>query len=306
VKAVELDRRRTLCPGCDEEYPLACGACPSCGTLALQPSAGDRFSVFVPEVPSARQRAEVAAYLEKLLDCPGGGRALEAALAAGQLRLVDDLDEAPARALAAALGRKHVQGARVEPTRPSATPFPWTWVPGYLPLVLGLVVGVVTAIPLGAGLLGGVVLSGLAMLVHRKGQAKTAASALAMPVIAVESLAAWRPIAKQLTALLPTLPPQVRAPLGKLATSAAFVVDEYGEGSTPARSALELVATGLTLARSGAEPAALSAQLTPLAEAAGRARAELTAPDGARDEQAQQRIADTLGQAARAALPQVS
>ena len=276
----------------------------------MQPSAADRFSVFVPHIPSSRQRADVAAYLAKLLDCPAGGRAVEAALAAAEARLVDDLEEAPAYALAAALARKHVQGVRVEPTRPARVPFPWTWVPGYLPALLGLLVGVVTAVPVGVGLLAGGALSGVIMVTHRRGQAKAARSALAMPVIAVESLAGWGPVAKQLTSLLPTLPPTVRAPLGRLASAAAFVLDEHGKDSLPGESALKLVEVGLTLARgagaSGTEPSPAVEELSRLAEAAGRARAELAGlakADVAAIEQEQKRIADTLGQVARAALP---
>jgi hypothetical protein len=307
---MELERRRTICPGCDEEYPLACGACPACGTTSLQPSGGERFSVFVPQIPSVRQRAEICAYLEKLLDCPGGRTVVEAALEAGESRLVDDLDEAAANALAAALGRKHVQGVRVEPTRARRTPFPWAWLPGYLPVLAGLGLGLVTSIPVGAGVVAGVLVAIVAMEIRRRRMAKAAHASLAMPVIAGESLPGWRPVAKQLGSLLPTLPPPVRVLLGKLASTAAFVMDEYGEGSLPGDSALKVLEIGLRLAR-GATPAGADqrpavAELSRLAEAAGRARAELeglSASGGANNEQEQQRIADTLGQAARAALP---
>lgn len=309
---MELERRRTLCPGCDQEYPLACGACPACGTLALQPSASDRFTVLVPEIPSDRQRAEVAAYLEKVLDCPSGGRALEAALAAGPTRLVDDLDQAPAQALAKALGRRHVQGVRVEPTRPMAVPFPWTWMPGYAPALLGLGIGLVGRMPL-VGLLAGAVLSGVAMLVHRARSAKGAGSVLAMPVIGGDALPGWAPVGKQLAALLPTLPSAVRDPLGRLALSAAIVLDEYHQGSPPGDAALGVIGAGLERARAamipGTDATSVAAQLGPLADAADRARAELArlaTSDVTATEPEQKRIADTLGQAARAALPPVA
>jgi hypothetical protein len=299
---MELERRQTCCPGCDGEYPAACGFCPACGTPALEASVGTSFSVIVPAIPSARLRSEVAARVERILDCPHGAAALERALAEDEVRLVDNLDEIPAKALAGALARLHVQGVRVEPTGASPGTSRWTWIPGYLPALLGLVVGTVTAIPFVAGLIGGAVLSALALTVHGRRREKAALSAFAMPIIA-GSLPAWKPVAQPLAALLRELPAPLREPLGTLATTTAFILDESAECG----AATSLLEAGMATARGALESKADSVlaqeELRRLAAAAQQARTELEGLPKTASLEDHQAIARRIEQATRLALP---
>lgn len=299
MTAMEIERRQTVCPGCDAEYPAACGFCPTCGTPLLSASTGQSFSVIAPAILSAQLRADVAARIAKVLDCPGDTAALDRALTEGEVRLVDNLDQAAARALAAMLARMHV-GARVEPLGTAPRVSPWTWIPGYLPLLLGLVVGVVTRVPLSVGFVGGAVLSVVSLAMHGRKRARVALSAYAMPVIA-GSLPGWDAVAKPLAPLLHSSPASVREPLAALATHTAFILDGVADyGGPAAEAATKLLESGIAAAQSG-PPA--SEELRRLADAARQARSELGQLSESAALEGHQQIAQKLEQAARAALP---
>jgi hypothetical protein len=301
MTTMEIERRQTVCPGCDAGYPAACGFCPTCGTPLLQIGMERSFSVIAPAILSAQLRADVAARIAKVLDCPGDVSALDRALADGEVRLVDNLDQEPARALAAMLARMHV-GARVEPTGTAPRLSAWAWIPGYLPILAGLVVGVVTRVPLSVGFVGGVVLSVVTLAMHGRKRAQSALAAYAMPVIP-GSLPGWDAAAKPLAPLLRSLPAPAREPLAALATHTAFILDGVADyGGPAAEAATKLLESGIAAARAGSGPAVVE-ELRRLAVAAGQARSELGQLSDAAALEGHQQIAQKLEQAALAALP---
>lgn len=265
---------------------------------------GPSFSVFVPCVPSSRLRAEVAARLEKVLDGPADSAALQRALAEGDVRLVDNLDEPAARAVATMLARLHVQGVRIEPARAPARG--WTWLPGYAPVLLGLLVGAFTSLPLVYGLLGGAALSSVALLAHAR-RARVARRAFAAPVIA-GSLPGWNASAKILPTLLQALGPSAREPLARLATATAFILDEVADyDSRLGRAAMAMLEAGIAVARGLTETATPTERgteaLQRLAQIARAARAELEGLSNTAGGEGHGAIAQKLEQAAHAGLP---
>lgn len=287
----DMERRAALCVACNARYPAATGVCPSCGAPPLQTTGAGGYQVVVPEIPSLKQRGELAARLSELLDCPDVEGATQA-LGRGESVICEGLSRESAMALVENLQKMHVS-ARVESASgPAGRPSPVKLVAGIVLVALGVVLFVLADGGLrwaggAAALLAGLVVLGVDALTRPR---RSGTLCIAPPP--ATTLPGWESLQPVLSRLLVTLGGPAREALSAAAMDVAWLQDELrsgsmgsyaagGPGSPLDEAARKLlgaaIVRGRQLADAGGQSAELTGGLQALAATAKKARAELSA-----------------------------
>ena len=287
----ESGRRHVHCLSCDTRYPERCGVCPACGAPPLRTASSAPHRVVVPEIPSMKQRGELAEKTAELLQCPEQTGQLLESFATGKTVLCTDLSRESALALVDFLKRMHVSATAEPVGEPGSKNDTWKWILGFALLAAGLalifVVGGVLWSVLGAGvgLVGVGVL--LTQLLAGREAARPAVCLAPEPPV---PLPGWESMPAILSSLLVKLLGRPRDALASVATDVAFVQDKLASGSMASYAAggpggkldsvvrkllAGAVVRGRQLAGEEGDAAKLTEALEQLAAAAAKARRRL-------------------------------
>jgi len=287
----DMDQRTALCVACSTQHPAGTGVCPSCGAPPLQLTGETGYRVVVPEIPSLKQRGELAQRLSELLDC-GDVDAATNALGKGENVICDGLSRESAQALGEHLKKLHVS-ARVE----SAAGGGGSASPVKLVVGVALIAVAILLFLVAEGLLrfaggGAALVAGLfALALHYLMQPRRGGTLCVAPPPA-STLPGWESLQPVLARLLMTLGGPAREALSTAATDVAWLQHELRSGSMAAYAAggpgspLDMaaqkllaaaVARGRQLAEGNGDRTELTDGLQTLARTAKKARTELVA-----------------------------
>lgn len=287
----EHNRRHVDCLSCGARYPERCGVCPTCGAPPLQNTSSAPHRVVIPEIPSTRQRGELAERMGELLHCPERVGELTEAFATSKTVLCADLSRESALSLVDYLQRMHVSAIAESVGESGTKSDNWKWIVGGVALAAGLAlifaVGGFWAVLFGclAGVFGGGIL--LTQLLAGRERARPA---LCMAPEPPSPLPGWDSMPAILASLLVKLDGPSREALSSVAIDIAFVQDELASESLAAFAAggpggkldqtarkilTAAVARGRQVAADSGDEAKLTEALVQLAGAAGKARKRL-------------------------------
>jgi hypothetical protein len=290
----DMDQRTALCVACSTQHPAGTGVCPRCGAPPLQLTGETGYRVVVPEIPSLKQRGELAQRLSELLDPSADVEAATNALGRGESVLCDGLSRESALALSEHLKKLHVS-ARVESAAGGAaasSPANLKTIVGVALIAVAVLLFLVTdGLVRWAGGAAALVAGLFALALHALGQPRRSGTLFVAPPPST-TLPGWESLPPVLARLLVTLGSPAREALSAAATDVAWLQHELRSGSMASYAAggpgspldqaaqrllTAAVARGRQLAEGAGDGDELTAGLQTLAGTAKKARTELTA-----------------------------